>query len=853
MTTLEFLQPSQEGQNAFWRYLLTTLAMVWIAFGVQLLAILPAFVIEGTTDITQFSTITLLVVAMIPFPFVIATLWGGLRVLHQRPFQSLLRPGGGFSWAKLLLSGGLWLGFMGAADVISAALNPGNYEWTFDPLRSLPYFALALVLIPIQTSAEELIFRGYLTQWMGRYSKKIWLPLLVPSAVFMLLHGLNPEVESYGFWLTMPFYFAIGLLLGWITLRSGGLELALGLHAANNLYAAILVTFPDSAIPSPAFFTMREYDPVLGLIVFAAAAVAYLGMLFVIRRKWLARAGAVAGLAIVLGAALASPAQAQTRSYQAERFDVEIEVLADGSLYVTETVVFDFSGGPFTYAFRQLTLNELDRVQIVGAAMDGQALDRGDQAGQVEILEGNDPIEVTWHFPPTSDTRRTFVLEYQVFGNIRQDGDYDRLAWQAIPEDHEYEIRSSSITVTYPPGIEAVELPGLRNNPTTGTAEAGGVVFRLNDLARDQAVVVDARFPGGSLISEPPAWQAIDLERRRQLQAGWPYAVGAGLVVIAGSLAGLVGLKRKFEPKYEDTIQPGEVTNPPDELSPGLAAFLAEDGRGSVVQVFATLIELARRGWVSLEPVEATGLFKAKDYRIRRLRDASALQPHEAFIYQVVFHGRAEESGETLLSKAAQQIGSKINTYTLRAREELEADGSILAKSFKQRESLNAGGIITFFSGMILGILGAILIGRVGESSTLIGIILVGGALGLVAGAAIAWLVGSSWGILSAQGKQRQMRWIAFRNYLRRLSKPGTTLQGSWLEEYLPYAVAFNMGDRWVKAFRDQGLSTVLSWTGAGGAAIDSNVLTAVIISSSASSGSSGGAGGGGGGSSGAG
>ena len=271
-----YLQAAQQGKNEVWRYVVVILAVMTVIFSVQIIAIIPFFLIEGTTDLNQLSPLSLLLLTMLPFPFAGLTILAGVAFLHRRPLKSIFRPVGAFQWRRMLLSGAVWFGLSAAADLVLAQLQPGNYVWNFNLLEFLPYFVLAVLLIPLQTSTEELLFRGYLTQWLGRYSKGLWLPLIAPSLFFMLLHGANPEVGTYGLWFTMPFYLGIGLLLGWVTLRSEGLELALGLHAANNLYAALVVTFPSSAIPSPALFRIQNYDAAAGLIVFAVMAVIYL-------------------------------------------------------------------------------------------------------------------------------------------------------------------------------------------------------------------------------------------------------------------------------------------------------------------------------------------------------------------------------------------------------------------------------------------------------------------------------------------------------------------------------------------------------------------------------------------------
>jgi len=71
--------------------------------------------------------------------------------------------------------------------------------------------------------------------------KNKWLPLLITSVGFGLMHIANPEVDKLGP-IIMVYYIGTGLFLGILTLMDEGLELALGFHAANNLFTALLVT-----------------------------------------------------------------------------------------------------------------------------------------------------------------------------------------------------------------------------------------------------------------------------------------------------------------------------------------------------------------------------------------------------------------------------------------------------------------------------------------------------------------------------------------------------------------------------------------------------------------------------------
>ncbi len=272
----QFLKQAGAGKNSFWRYLLTLALVTFLIFLAQAVFLLAAVFATGTLDLAQMPPIVYLAVVMLPFGFVIVGLWLGVRFIHQRRFKSLLTAARHFRWGKLLLSAGVWFGLSILSDLLLSILSPGNVTWSFDAKRFFPYMGAALILVPIQISGEELLFRGYLTQAIGQLSRGMLAPLIVPAVLFGLLHGLNPEVNAYGMAVMMAYYVGMGLLLGGITLFSQGLELSLGIHLATNLYASLVMTFPDSAIPSPALFTAQSYDPLSSLAVLVVMTAVYL-------------------------------------------------------------------------------------------------------------------------------------------------------------------------------------------------------------------------------------------------------------------------------------------------------------------------------------------------------------------------------------------------------------------------------------------------------------------------------------------------------------------------------------------------------------------------------------------------
>ncbi len=135
---------------------------------------------------------------------------------------------------------------------------------------------------------------------------------------------------------------------------------------------------------------------------------------------------AVLSALLALALSLIGGAFFAAKDYRAERFDAEWVVGEDGALLVTETVVFRFDGGPFTFVYRELPLDYSDGIEVIEARLDGQPLPTGEGEGAYEI-DDDDPLKVTWHLAPTSDATHTFDLTYRVRGVVRKEGGEDLL------------------------------------------------------------------------------------------------------------------------------------------------------------------------------------------------------------------------------------------------------------------------------------------------------------------------------------------------------------------------------------------------------------------------------------------
>ncbi|MEV5006479.1 CPBP family glutamic-type intramembrane protease [Streptomyces sp. NPDC055692] len=90
--------------------------------------------------------------------------------------------------------------------------------------------AMLVVLVPLQSAAEEYVFRGWLLQAAGAFLRSPWLAVLPQAVLFAAAHGWG---TPWGFADLLVF----GAVAGLLTIRTGGLEASIALHALNNLLA----------------------------------------------------------------------------------------------------------------------------------------------------------------------------------------------------------------------------------------------------------------------------------------------------------------------------------------------------------------------------------------------------------------------------------------------------------------------------------------------------------------------------------------------------------------------------------------------------------------------------------------
>ncbi|MEP2059111.1 MAG: CPBP family intramembrane glutamic endopeptidase [Maribacter litoralis] len=290
-----YIEQAYKGLIDNWRYLIGILVIVGVWQFLGSFPLLAALALkEGGMSAMMSGSIgkmsevlgsnTFLFFMLLTFVFGLIAVFLVVKFLHRQSLTALTTSRPKIDWKRVTFSFFLWASISVLFIFIDIYFAPEDYEYNFQLVPFLILAVIAIVMIPLQTSMEEYLMRGYMMQGLGILTKNRWFPLVFTSLLFGLLHIMNPEVDKLGYGILI-FYIGTGLFLGIITLMDQGLELALGFHAANNLTAALLVTADWTAFSVDSLYRDIS-EPVLGWDMLVPVFVIFPILLLVFSKKY---------------------------------------------------------------------------------------------------------------------------------------------------------------------------------------------------------------------------------------------------------------------------------------------------------------------------------------------------------------------------------------------------------------------------------------------------------------------------------------------------------------------------------------------------------------------------------------
>jgi uncharacterized protein len=225
-----FIDLAALGTNSVRSYVVTLLSVILLPLAVLALAVAALLVVglgyllPGAAEPT--AAIAIGIALVIGTGLTLA--WRVTRS-HRRPWMSLISSDLRLDWRRLAIGAGvegmlfaltIWLGHLVA-----------NQPWPSGSGMTLPGLAMVMLLVPFQAASEEILFRGYLTQALGRLMRHRAMIAVSVGVVFGAIH-----LNAYGP-LTIPYLLVLSLIFSLVSLRDERLELVIGAHTANNWLA----------------------------------------------------------------------------------------------------------------------------------------------------------------------------------------------------------------------------------------------------------------------------------------------------------------------------------------------------------------------------------------------------------------------------------------------------------------------------------------------------------------------------------------------------------------------------------------------------------------------------------------
>jgi len=358
-------------------------------------------------------------------------------------------------------------------------------------------------------------------------------------------------------------------------------------------------------------------------------------------------------------------------------------------------------------------------------------------------------------------------------------------------------------------------------------------------------------------------WSVDRAFARTPVSSGLSLALLAGVVLGFTRMAWRTGRDRRFAGSpvdvafategqdeavrlFDRTETPVEFA-PPDGLRPGQLGTLVDEV-ANTLDVTATIIDLAVRGYLRIDEIPKHGLFGKADWTLTKLKGPDDLLAYERSLFGGLF-----KSGETVkLSALRNTFASQLSEVQNALYDDVVDHGWFVGRPDRIRLRWRIVGAVALAAAFTLAVVLAAFtgLGLVGIPLVLGGLLLLGGAGHMPR--------------RTARGTGVLRRAEGFRRFINESEKERARFaeQQHLFSEYLPYAIVFGATDKWARAFAGlEGQLPEPTWYGGSNAftamsfshSIDGfTVTTAGTISStpsgSGSGGFSGGGGGGGGG-----
>jgi hypothetical protein len=525
--------------------------------------------------------------------------------------------------------------------------------------------------------------------------------------------------------------------------------------------------------------------------------------------------------------------------------NVDIRVLENTDMLVTETQSYTFGSAPSTYGYRWLpvsAVNSIDGVAVYEGtrryAQDPAVRDwvsdpeatPTDNVHAFTSWTDGDKLWIAWWYPETASASRTFQIRYSVHGGLDTRGEQGQIAWRAVFRNRTAAIGSSRVAVHLPNSVAPAQIGVESMGVTAHSRIVNGrtIEYTTGEVAGNEGLDVRVTFPLQAVLGPEQkvgriaGWTAEKaddfgrwIERTAAGRARWEErhpvlsAVTDWLVAVI-AVAGLVrGANWILSIRRERTggpalLPPDEaVTEPPDDLPPAIVGRLL----GGSYSFLGDVFYLAQRGCLHItEELQARRFGVRRDFVVT-LGPTTPLHRYQRLLLRLLFHGRrefllSEEREFRALMARRTRREMEAEAIQLGLLEELEAKAvRTIGRGARMLQSVGVAGLVVGVLGLALS-----LSLRLGWGVPVLTI-----AIAAFGGVALHTARAPGTIRRSMAGAAAAARWRAFGKYLKEVSagrRPPN--DATCFDRFLPYAAAFRVDAGWAKAFAEHETPTAV-------------------------------------------
>ncbi len=508
---------------------------------------------------------------------------------------------------------------------------------------------------------------------------------------------------------------------------------------------------------------------------------------------------------------------------------VEYDVRPDGTVAAVERIEVDFRELPSRGIFRELLERERcpepDPVYPrIYECPDGHNRHWDYDISSIRYVDGS---PVPWEtsseggvkFIRIGDPdvfltgRHGYQIEYTIEGALDAYRDTDEFFWNAVGS-WPVRVRNASVEVTLPEPVPATAacfqgVPGFEQDcpaSISTTADSTRITYRsLGMLEAAQAMTIAVEWDKG-IVDVPPPITSRPFSVHNLYTFDRIEWIGAAVVAVLG-IAGLgrtwwrFGRDRRYTTIHYLTENPEQETRPlfqrhpivveytpPMDLRPGQMGVL-QDERADTVDVTATIVDLAVRGYIKIEEIPKSGWFGRTDWKLHRLEEENgSLLPYESRLLGALFQGRGSE---VQLSELSQKFATRLKTVQDLMYKDATERGWFASNPRKVTALWGAIGVGVTVIGVGLAAATGYFFERVliGAPIAVAGLLLLG--------------IASHMSRRTPDGSEARRRVVGFKLYVETAEKHLHEFheQENIFARYLPYAIVFGCVDKWAKAF----------------------------------------------------